>query len=115
VLVVDDDPSVRTTLEMLLKALDYTVTVAGTGAKGVELAERLRPDIALIDLAMPGMNGLEVATAIRARLGPAMRLVALTGYSRESDFALTRAAGFDQHVVKSGDPRELLRGLVEAR
>ena len=115
VLVVDDDPSVRTTLEMLLKALDYTVTVAGTGAKGVELAERLRPDIALIDLAMPGMNGLEVATAIRARLGPAMRLVALTGYSRESDLALTRAAGFDQHVVKSGDPRELLRGLVEAR
>jgi PAS domain S-box-containing protein len=111
VLIVDDDPNVRMTMEMLLKTLDYQVTAAATGAKGIERAVALRPDIALIDLGMPGLNGLEVATRIRAALGQAIRLVALTGYSRDSDFAQTKAAGFDQHLVKSGDPRELLRQL----
>jgi len=115
VLVVDDDPNVRTTLEMLLRALDYRVTVAATGAKGVELALALRPGIALIDLGMPGMDGLEAAARIRAALGPDIHLVALTGFSRDSDFAQTRAAGFDEHLVKSGDPRELLRRLSEIR
>ena len=113
VLIVDDDPNVRMTLEMLLKTLDYQVTVAATGAKGVERALALRPDLALIDLGMPGLNGLEVAVRIRAALGQAIRLVALTGYSRDSDFAQTRAAGFDRHLVKSGDPRELLMRLQE--
>jgi PAS domain S-box-containing protein len=113
VLIVDDDPNVRMTLEMLLKTLDYQVTAAATGAKGVERAVALRPDIALIDLGMPGLNGLEVAVRIRSALGQDIRLVALTGYSRETDFAQTRAAGFDQHLVKSGDPRELLKRLQE--
>ena len=113
VLIVDDDPNVRMTLEMLLKTLDYRVTAAATGAKGVERAVALRPDIALIDLGMPGLNGLEVAVRIRAVLGQDIHLVALTGYSRDTDFAQTRAAGFDQHLVKSGDPRELLKRLQE--
>jgi CheY-like chemotaxis protein len=98
---------------MLLKTLDYRVTAAATGAKGVERAVALRPDIALIDLGMPGLNGLEVAVRIRAVLGQDIHLVALTGYSRDTDFAQTRAAGFDQHLVKSGDPRELLKRLQE--
>jgi PAS domain S-box-containing protein len=113
VLIVDDDPSVRMTSEMLLKTLDYRVTVAADGTKGIGLALALRPDIALIDLGMPGLDGLEVAARIRAELGQDIHLVALTGFSRESDFARTRAAGFDQHVVKSGDPRELLKLLEE--
>jgi PAS domain S-box-containing protein len=113
VLIVDDDPSVRMTSEMLLKTLDYRVTVAADGAKGIGLALALRPDIALIDLGMPGLDGLEVASRIRAELGQDIHLVALTGFSRESDFASTRAAGFNQHVVKSGDPRELLKLLEE--
>ncbi len=112
VLIIDDDPNVRSTLRMLLEAMDYAVTAAGTGAKGIEAALRERPDIALVDLAMPDMTGLEVAAAIRAQLGQGIRLVALTGYSRDSDFASTQAAGFDQHLVKSGDPRELLAALA---
>ena len=71
--------------------------------------------IALIDLGMPGLNGLEVAARIRAELGSSIYLVALTGYSRESDIAATRAAGFDQHLVKSGDPRELIQALRAVR
>ncbi|MDR3670841.1 MAG: PAS domain S-box protein [Holophaga sp.] len=111
VLVVDDDRNVRQTLELLLHSLDYQVTAAASGAKGIELALAQRPDIALIDLGMPGMGGLEVATRIRAELGEAIRLVALTGFSGETDFAETKAAGFDHHLVKSGDPRELLQLL----
>jgi PAS domain S-box-containing protein len=111
VLIVDDDRHVRQTLELLLHSLDYQVSAAGSGAKGIELALAERPDIALIDLGMPGLDGLEVAARIRAELGQTIRLVALTGFSDASDFASTRAAGFDHHLVKSGDPRELLQLL----
>jgi len=113
VLVIDDDPSVRRTLELLLQSLDYRVSAAATGAKGIELALAARPDIALVDLAMPGLDGLQVAARIRAELGQAIRLVALTGFSRASDIAQARAAGFDHHLVKSGDPGELLKLLAE--
>jgi PAS domain S-box-containing protein len=108
VLIVDDDRNVRITSEMLLTAMDYQVTMAATGEAGIAQAKALRPDIALIDLGMPGLNGLEVASRIRAELGRDIYLVALTGYNRECDIANTKAAGFDQHLVKSGDPRELL-------
>jgi CheY-like chemotaxis protein len=68
----------------------------------------VQPDIAIIDLCMPVLDGLEVAKRIRADLGEAIFLVALTGFSREIDRARTKAAGFDQHLVKSGDPSELI-------
>jgi PAS domain S-box-containing protein len=113
VLIVDDDRNVRQTLELLLHAMDYQVSAAATGARGIELALAQRPDIALIDLGMPGLDGLEVATRIRAELGQAIRLVALTGFGGDADVAGTKAAGFDHHLVKSGDPRELLQ-LLEA-
>jgi len=108
VLIIDDDDQVRTTAGMLLEAFDYRVTIASNGAKGIGLAKALRPDIALVDLGMPGLDGLEVAARLRAELGQAIYLVALTGFSREQDIARSRAAGFDQHLVKSGDPRALL-------
>ncbi len=114
-LIIDDDPDVRSTSEILLKMLDFQVTTAATGLAGIERAKALRPDIALIDLGMPGLDGLEVGARIRAELGQAIHLVALTGYSRESDFADTKAAGFDQHLVKSGDPRELIQALRAVR
>jgi len=114
VLIIDDDRDVRATSEMLLRRLDFQVTTAATGLAGIERAKALRPDIALIDLGMPGLDGLEVGARIRAALGPDIYLVALTGYSRESDLADTRAAGFDRHLVKSGDPRELIQALKSA-
>jgi PAS domain S-box-containing protein len=108
VLLVDDDPGVRATSAMLLQAQGYRVSLAATGAKGIERARTLHPDIALIDLGMPDLDGCDVASRIRADLGASVHLVALTGYSRESDLARTREAGFEHHLVKSGDPRELL-------
>jgi signal transduction histidine kinase len=111
VLIIDDDPSVRTTEEMLLKAMGFQVSVAASGEQGVRLALALRPEIAIIDLGMPGMGGLEVASRIREELGPHIHMIALTGYSRESDMAMTKAAGFDQHLIKSGDPKDLIQAL----
>lgn len=108
VLIIDDDASVRTTCGMLLEAMGFAVALAPTGPKGVEQAKALHPAIAIIDLCMPGMDGLEVARRIREELGQAIHLIALSGFSREADRASTRAAGFDQHLVKSGDPMELL-------
>lgn len=108
VLIIDDDDSVRTTSGMLLKEQNYQVTLAASGEKGIQLAKALRPVIALIDIGMPGLDGLEVAARIRAELGNAIHLVALTGYSRDIDIAKALAAGFDQYVVKTGDPRDLL-------
>jgi CheY-like chemotaxis protein len=113
VLIIDDDDSVRTTLGMLLKEQNYQVTLAASGEKGIQLAKAVRPDIALIDLGMPGLSGLEVAARIRAELGKTVYLVALTGYSRGIDIAKALASGFDKHMVKTGDPRDLLKLLTQ--
>jgi CheY-like chemotaxis protein len=113
VLVIDDDPGVRTTTAMLLRAQDFEVSTAATGEKGIAEALARRPDIALIDLGMPDLDGCQVAARIRAELGRDIYLVALTGFSREEDLTRTQAAGFDRHLVKSGDPLELLQLLSE--
>jgi signal transduction histidine kinase len=111
VLIIDDDPNVRLASELLLKAAGYQVSTAATGRRGLELALSRRPDVALVDLGMPGMDGREVAAQIRSALQDTIRLVALTGYSRASDVAESLAAGFDRHLVKSGDPHDLIAAL----
>ena len=108
ILVIDDNPSVVMTLKMLLSDSGYQVSVAATGAAGIKQALNLRPDLALVDLGLPDLNGLEVAARIRTELGSDIRLIALTGFSRESDISAALAAGFDQHLVKSADPKELV-------
>ncbi len=115
VIIIDDDSNVRTICRMLLEALNYKVTVVATGTEGIERAKELRPQIALIDLGMPGLSGFEVAARIRDELDHAIHLVAHTGFSREDDVTRAKAAGFDRYLVKSGDPRELLRVLQEIK
>jgi CheY-like chemotaxis protein len=111
ILVVDDNPSVVMTVKMLLKEFGYQVSVAATGTAGIKKAMDLRPDLALVDLGLPDLSGLEVAARIRAELGSAIHLIALTGFSRESDISAALAAGFEQHLVKTSDPRELVNAV----
>jgi two-component system, sensor histidine kinase len=102
VLIVEDNSDARTTLRMLI-ALGYghTVYEAADGPAGVELALKERPQLALIDLGLPGMHGTEVARCIRRELGrDAIRLVALTGYDSPEDQRASAEAGFDLHLVK---------------
>jgi CheY-like chemotaxis protein len=101
VLVVDDNPDVREALQMLLELRGHTVTTAGTGRAALDVAATLRPDVVVLDLGLPDISGLEVATQIRsnAELGSTV-LIALSGRGQPEDVKRSRAAGFDHHLVK---------------
>src|SRR5688572_27008807 len=115
VLIVEDNRDARTTLRMLLTlAHGHRVLEAGEGAAAIQLALDERPDVALVDLGLPGLDGLEVARRIRAVLGrDEIVLVALTGYGAHEDRARTEAVGFDAHFVKPVDTAALTKLLSE--
>lgn len=101
VLVVDDNVDLVTMLGLTLRKKGYTVRTAHTGPDGVRLAQQWIPDIVLLDIGLPGLNGYQVARQLRAMPTTAgARIIALTGYAQEADIALTREAGFDEHMVK---------------
>jgi CheY-like chemotaxis protein len=115
ILVADDDPDARASLRLVLTLLGHTVTEAADGAAALEAARATRPHLALLDLAMPHGNGLEVARAVRQN--PALQgvlLVAVSGYGREDDVTGALAAGFDQHLLKPID-FDALQALLRER
>jgi CheY-like chemotaxis protein len=111
VLVVDDDAGVRDALGELLQLCGHEVNVAADGLAAVEAACRGRPDVVVLDLGIPGIDGLEVARRIRAELGSAPLLVAVTGAVRPEDEASARAAGCDRFLAKPVDV-DALEALV---
>jgi CheY-like chemotaxis protein len=114
VLVVDDNRDARETLRTVLSMNGHTVTDAGDGASAIRLAVEWAPDVALIDIGLPEMDGYEVARRIRARVGTLVRLVALTGYSDAETRRRVTEAGFQAHLVKPAAPDEIER-LLAAR
>jgi PAS domain S-box-containing protein len=111
VLVADDNKDAATTLQAILELDGHEVHVAHDGQSALEMAERLQPQIAILDIGMPKLNGYEIARRIRsADWGPGMRLIALTGWGQEGDRRRAFAAGFDAHLTKPVDPDEL-KGL----
>jgi PAS domain S-box-containing protein len=108
ILVVDDNRDTADSLRMLLSLGGREVRTAGDGIQAVTEAEQFRPDLVLLDIGLPVMDGYEVAREIRSRpWGSETVLVALTGWSREEDRILTKQAGFDYHLTKPADPKEL--------
>jgi len=87
------------------------VFVAHDGRSALADLAHIRPDIALLDIVMPDMTGYELARQVRARLGAAVRIVALTGFGLDEDRAQAIDAGFDQHIVKPVDA-SFLRSLL---
>lgn len=115
VVVVEDNPDVAETMKDLLEAWGHEVSIASDGPEGVEVVLLLRPDVALIDIGLPGLDGHGVVTALLERAPHlATRLVALTGYGRPEDRARSLAVGFDHHIVKPVTPSELSK-LIEPR
>jgi signal transduction histidine kinase/ActR/RegA family two-component response regulator len=112
ILVVEDGEDNRETLQDLLTDLGHEVHVAADGVEGVERALALRPEVALVDIGLPLLDGFEVAQRVRAATGAAMFLVALTGYGQPEDRARAAAAGFDAHLTKPMDIDALERMLV---
>jgi signal transduction histidine kinase len=104
VLIVDDNPDAGDSLATLLEMTGHQVAVARSGPQGLEAAARLRPEVAVLDLGLPGMNGYELAGRLRAEpFGRDVTLVALTGYGQEDDRRRSREAGFDHHLTKPAD------------
>jgi signal transduction histidine kinase len=115
VLVVDDNHDAGDSLGDLLVLSGHEVRVARNGTQAVEVAREFRPDVALLDIGLPGMSGYELAGRLRAEpFGPALLLVALTGYGQDEDRRRTREAGFDHHLTKPADLGQLA-GLLARR
>jgi CheY-like chemotaxis protein/two-component sensor histidine kinase len=101
VLIVDDSTDGAESMAMLLDFLGHETHKAYDGHTAVAEAERLRPDVVLLDIGLPGLNGYEVCAHIRTQpWGKAMMLVAVTGWGQEEDRHRSKAAGFDAHLVK---------------
>jgi len=113
VLIIEDNADAREMLRMSLALDGHRVDVAEDGPRGVDVALARAPEVVLIDLGLPGLDGYEVARRIRETLGEAVTLVALTGYGQAEDRRRTREAGFDAHFVKPVDPETLSRALNE--
>jgi CheY-like chemotaxis protein len=114
VLIVEDNVDAREMLRAVLEMDGHRVKAAGDGLAGVEVAVATPPEIALIDIGLPGIDGYEVARRLRQRLGDRVLLVALTGYGQPEDRRQARAAGFDAHLLKPIDPDALSEVLTIA-
>jgi signal transduction histidine kinase len=116
ILVADDNQDALETLATLLALDGHEVYRARDGAEAFEVAQRERPEVALLDIGMPRANGYEVATRIRGEpWGRTITLVALTGWGQDADRRRSEAAGFDLHLTKPVDPKvvsDLLAGSV---
>jgi len=115
VLVVDDHPEVRESLAMLLELQGHEVATARDGLEAVEVAEQLRPDLVLLDLGMPRLDGYGACRRLREQAwGKDLKIVALTGWGQDGDRRQTKEAGFDHHLVKPVAPAALLEVVAKA-
>ena len=112
ILIVEDNEDARQMLQMLLVLAGHEVHAAADGPSGVEMARQTRPDIAVIDLGLPGMDGYEVARLLRREPQTGLRLIALSGYGQAEDRRKTLEAGFDMHLVKPVDPARLSAAIA---
>jgi DNA-binding response OmpR family regulator len=115
VLIAEDEPSIVTSLEFLMRSCDYEVRVARDGEEALRLAEDFRPDVLLLDVMMPRCNGFEVCRRIRANPATrAVRIVMLTAHGRDAEIERGLALGADAYVTKPFSNKELVakvRGL----
>jgi two-component system cell cycle response regulator DivK len=114
ILVVEDQEDNRAILRDLLGAAGYVYLEANSGTEGIAAAERERPDLILMDIQLPGLDGYEATRRIKAN--PALRttpIIAVTSYALSGDEAKARAAGCDDYVTKPFSPRQLLAKVRE--
>jgi CheY-like chemotaxis protein len=107
VLIVDDNRDAADGLATLLTLRGHDVRVAYDGQAALERLAEFTPQVVMLDIGLPGMNGYDVAGAIRGRLGHTPVLVAMTGYGQDEDKARAKAAGFDHHLTKPFDSAAL--------
>jgi PAS domain S-box-containing protein len=113
VLVADDNRDTADSLQRVLELFGHEVRVAYDGASALKIGDEFRPRVAVLDIAMPGTSGYDVARAMRRQQGGEVTLVALTGWGQEADRKRAIESGFDYHLVKPVDPNALNQLLAE--
>jgi CheY-like chemotaxis protein len=114
ILVVDDNVDSAESLSMLLRLKGHEVHMATSGQEALEMAARLRPEVVLLDIGLPGMNGYEVARRLKSRPETVKcLLIALTGFGQEEDRRRSSEAGFDSHLTKPVE-LEVLDSVIAA-
>ena len=105
VLIVEDNVDQAQTLRMFLSMKGHRLEIAATGPAAIEVARRFRPEVVLLDLGLPGIDGFEVARQIKNEYGDAVRIIAVSAYASENDRRQSLEAGCELHLVKPADPR----------
>jgi len=105
--IVEDSDDIRWMLEALLEHLGHEVFTAKNGPEGVTQILEVHPNLAFVDIGLPGFDGYEVARRVRAKLGAEVRLVAVTGYGQAADKRRALEAGFDAHLTKPVDVQQI--------
>lgn len=113
VFVVDDNRDAADTLGMFLTMEGYDVRVAYDGDEAIEEAHDFHPDVALLDIGLPGKDGYEIARTIRSERDDDVMLIAVTGYASDDDVARAREAGFDYHFSKPPNLPALLQRIAK--
>jgi DNA-binding response OmpR family regulator len=110
---VDDNRDSADSLVLLLRLLGNDTRTAYDGQEGVAVAGEFRPDVVLLDIGLPKLNGYEACRRIRGQSwGEKVVLIAVTGWGQEEDRRRSHEAGFDHHLVKPVDPQELMKLLT---
>jgi CheY-like chemotaxis protein len=111
--VIEDLEDAAETLRDLLELFGHRVEIARSGPEGLRMAAEVCPDVVLCDIGLPGMDGYQVAAALRRQpVAAACRLIAITGYGTEEDRLRSLQAGFDLHLTKPVEPERLRRSLT---
>jgi PAS domain S-box-containing protein len=113
VLVIEDDEDTRDVVRLLLEHDGHRVETAANGAEGTNLALTTSPDVVLIDIGLPGLDGYAVGRRIRDALGEGVLMIAVTGYGRDEDRRRAVEAGFDLHLIKPVDYESVVRLLAD--
>lgn len=112
VVLVEDNEDIRESMSEFLSDLGHSVRSAADGGLGLAIILEIKPDVAIVDVGLPVLDGYQVATQVRERMGAAApRLVAMTGYGQEADRRRARDAGFDRHLVKPAELSDIIAVL----
>jgi DNA-binding response OmpR family regulator len=114
VLIADDNRDAADSLARILAAYGHDVRVAYDGQAAIDECRRFAPQVAVLDVGMPGADGYQVARALRSGDASSPKLVALTGWGQEQDRSRALAAGFDHHLTKPADPQSVHELIVKS-
>ncbi|MBK6871783.1 MAG: response regulator [Kineosporiaceae bacterium] len=113
VLIVDDEPNIVISLDFLMKQQGYTTTTAGDGRAALTEADRVKPDLVLLDITLPELDGFQVCEQLRTGHGDHMKIIMLTARGREAEVAKGLALGANAYLTKPFSTRELVEKVHE--